>query len=484
MALGCDISGARSHATQRRSLALGGDAINIVGFLLCATLLLARIAHHAVWRDEAQAWLIVQAADSLIDLLILEGEGHPPLYYWILYLTSTLGNDLWLAKIPTVIFSVATLVVVWFFTPFTFVEKLMISLGFFLSWQYGVFSRSYIVGAFFLLLYAVFHDRWREYPVPGGLVLGAASLTHVYFAMAASCLAALSVLLWLREGRALKRIALLTIPFGVCLALSAASVILSIPATETVERITQPAGPQATALLQQMAQAFLEGLPMLGLKPLLVTLVFVLLIACFWRNRLGGLVFLAGAGCIAAVQTMIYGTGRHSGVIYFLFVAVYAIAYSACNKTPARALLALSMLAGLFILPRTLTTPYSAALEAADIITARGLERANWVAYPDAPATATFAALKRSVYGLQCGCEYTYVDWRRRHKAASDAKLGERLQVLLSVESPVYVLVSKPHLDKFLRLARDRAVEQLAETKSAILPSETFVIFKGRGSSR
>jgi hypothetical protein len=41
-------------------------------------------ATHVPWRDEAQAWLQATAPTDLVRLLILPGEGHPPLWFWLL----------------------------------------------------------------------------------------------------------------------------------------------------------------------------------------------------------------------------------------------------------------------------------------------------------------------------------------------------------------------------------------------------------------
>lgn len=40
---------------------------------------------HDPWLDEAQAWLLASSAPNPLDLLILPGEGHPPIWYWLLW---------------------------------------------------------------------------------------------------------------------------------------------------------------------------------------------------------------------------------------------------------------------------------------------------------------------------------------------------------------------------------------------------------------
>src|SRR4051794_26464344 len=61
----------------------GVSLSSLLGFSVFSALLLARIITHSPWRDEAQAWLIAESK-SLPDLLLLPGEGHPPLWYLLL----------------------------------------------------------------------------------------------------------------------------------------------------------------------------------------------------------------------------------------------------------------------------------------------------------------------------------------------------------------------------------------------------------------
>ncbi len=53
--------------------------------VIYAVVQIALAIGHDPWLDEAQAWILASRADSPLDLLILPGEGHPPLWYWILW---------------------------------------------------------------------------------------------------------------------------------------------------------------------------------------------------------------------------------------------------------------------------------------------------------------------------------------------------------------------------------------------------------------
>jgi|GEM_PF-1080964 len=43
---------------------------------------------HVPWRDEGQAWLWATSIDNFREYLIVPGEGHPPLWFWLLKLLS------------------------------------------------------------------------------------------------------------------------------------------------------------------------------------------------------------------------------------------------------------------------------------------------------------------------------------------------------------------------------------------------------------
>lgn len=45
---------------------------------------------HQPWRDEAQAWLWATALSTPAEFLVIPGEGHPPLWYWLLRALSLL----------------------------------------------------------------------------------------------------------------------------------------------------------------------------------------------------------------------------------------------------------------------------------------------------------------------------------------------------------------------------------------------------------
>ena len=80
--------------------------------LLYAALQIALFASHDPWLDEAQAWLWATSVSRPIDFLIIPGEGHPPLWYWLLRLLSVF-LDFNQARILGLLVALANAVLLW-----------------------------------------------------------------------------------------------------------------------------------------------------------------------------------------------------------------------------------------------------------------------------------------------------------------------------------------------------------------------------------
>lgn len=64
-----------------------GRADRIGGVVIVLAYVAVEIAlaiGHQPWRDEAQAWLWAQSLSNFGEFLAIPGEGHPPLWYWLL----------------------------------------------------------------------------------------------------------------------------------------------------------------------------------------------------------------------------------------------------------------------------------------------------------------------------------------------------------------------------------------------------------------
>jgi hypothetical protein len=80
--------------------------------LLYAVLQIVLFASHDPWLDEAQAWLWATSLSRPIDFLIIPGEGHPPLWYWVLRLLSVF-LDFNQARILGLLIALANAALLW-----------------------------------------------------------------------------------------------------------------------------------------------------------------------------------------------------------------------------------------------------------------------------------------------------------------------------------------------------------------------------------
>lgn len=123
------------------------------------------ILNHEMWGDEIQAWLIARDSSSIQDLFKnLRYESHPGLWHIGLYLVSRFTRKpmgmqvfhLLLATIGTYIFVK--------FSPFTKLQKVLFSFGYFSFYEYNIISRSYVLGLVFVFLFCkVFESRKNSY---------------------------------------------------------------------------------------------------------------------------------------------------------------------------------------------------------------------------------------------------------------------------------------------------------------------------------
>jgi hypothetical protein len=97
-------------------------SIYVIYFLVS----LGTLMEHVLWRDEAQAWLIARASNSLPELVSnLRYEGHPILWYLVIWPFAHLSSDPELIKIPTTLFIFVTAITLFKIKRLYQVEKIL-----------------------------------------------------------------------------------------------------------------------------------------------------------------------------------------------------------------------------------------------------------------------------------------------------------------------------------------------------------------------
>ena len=116
-------------------------------FLIYIAVVTVSIFYHELWGDELHSWNIAKASISFSDLISnTRYEGHPPLWYSILWIVSKFTHDVTAIQWVQLIIAISIAFLILFASPFPFVTRMLIPFGYFFLYEYGVFSRNYAIG--------------------------------------------------------------------------------------------------------------------------------------------------------------------------------------------------------------------------------------------------------------------------------------------------------------------------------------------------
>jgi hypothetical protein len=81
-------------------------------------------SHHEIYRDEMRALSIILESNSIPDFFnILKAEGHPALWYIIIYIGWLLIKSPIILNITSLIIAIAAVIIFLFRSPFSFIQK-------------------------------------------------------------------------------------------------------------------------------------------------------------------------------------------------------------------------------------------------------------------------------------------------------------------------------------------------------------------------
>ena len=130
-------------------------------------------AHHEMWRDEIQAWLLARDSTSVIDLFRnLKYEGHPGLWHLCLMPLSRITASPVIMQVFHLMLAATTVYVVTRFSPFSRMQKFLFAFGYFALYEYAVVCRNYAPGLLLLCLFcAHFQHRYAKFLRVGVILL-------------------------------------------------------------------------------------------------------------------------------------------------------------------------------------------------------------------------------------------------------------------------------------------------------------------------
>lgn len=150
----------------------------IVMLLFCvAHVMLSRF--HEAWRDESQAWVLVRNS-SFVDLFrICASEGHPVLWFLILYPFTRAGFSFYNFSYISIIFMTIAVGIWMYKGPFSLPTKLSVVVSPIFFYYNPIICRIYaVLVLLFLLIASIWKNRF-EHPILYGILIALLIQSHV-----------------------------------------------------------------------------------------------------------------------------------------------------------------------------------------------------------------------------------------------------------------------------------------------------------------
>lgn len=146
-----------------------------------AALSLAYLFLHEPWSDETRAWVLVRDTHGLPGLFTeLHYEGHPSLWYLLLYPLAKLGLPLRSMGLLHAALATTGVALLWHKGPFSRLERWLIPFGYFIAFEYDAIPRGYVLVSLLLFLLAALDARRTSSPLLYAAVLAVLANVEVH----------------------------------------------------------------------------------------------------------------------------------------------------------------------------------------------------------------------------------------------------------------------------------------------------------------
>ncbi|MFQ4146460.1 hypothetical protein [Chlorogloeopsis sp. ULAP02] len=456
------------------------------------------LANHEMWRDELQAWLIARDSSSLIDVYNnLKYEGHPGLWHSLLYIITRFTHNPTAMQLLHLL--IATLVIYIFvqYSPFTRIQKVLFTFGYFPFFEYNLISRNYNLGILFLFLFCyLFPRRYHSY-LWLAILLALMLNTNVYIMIIALSLALTLLTEYifdqnLRTSYAHNQknlIFSLTI-FSLGLILSLSQLLRTTTTVTSQSQIgnlgNQVALTQFDLLINSLKklagiitiifQSYIPIPPIFNfhfwnnnifpseISRILSIILLCLAICIFIRKPFVLFFYLSGTlGILLFAYTKIRGVLRHHGHLFILFIACLWLCnyYSDSNWFHGRfqrfvnfwykqknklitSILLLHLFAGIFAFSMDMAYPFSASRDAANFIISNQLNNNVIIGSKDYIMSPLAAHLERKIYYPEVNRFSSFVDWGRRKDVKSQRVIEEVNNFVIQTNNQILLILDSP----------------------------------------
>jgi len=157
--------------------------------LLWFAVVVLGILRHEFWRDEVRALSLARSARSIVDLFaLLKNEGHPCLWYLLLYVGHAVTSSKWVLPIASLAVASAAVLLLIFRSPLPLWLKALFVFGRMPLWECSVMARNYGISILLLFTFAWLCREPRRHPVWMGIVLLCLANTNIHSVLLAGVL--------------------------------------------------------------------------------------------------------------------------------------------------------------------------------------------------------------------------------------------------------------------------------------------------------
>lgn len=463
-----------------------------------------------MWRDELNALAIAWASPTISSLFWhIHREGHPWLWYVILWIPSRFTQSLLVLKVVQGIVSTASILFVALRSPFRTWEKALVLAGYFFVFEYTVLSRMYGVMLLMFVLY-----MWQRTTRPQSPILSAVFLGLIASVDTLGIMLSFALLLEYAYTAFAQRHASPLFSRKTAIYASAVYGTLLLfavwsarPAADISWRTTGRPFKDAKSM-SHLYDAFLHYTilpffpaksprshffwnPDLHLSSLAYTAPMLVILALVYMSFRGRTALLLLMGFTIIEGTMfrhlIYpGYERHFGIVFLAYLAAVWIVRaenpSALLPVPVYFFLAISALSGVWATIGSWKRPFSYDEAAAKWIVANHLENMPLVGEEDTSVIGVAEYLHRPIYQIECECVDTYLLFSSRRDGFTKSDAPRRLLKAAHFyhDAPllfVRVYPMKPDEEEGLK-AEGFQIEPLATFKEAEEIAENFYLYR------
>lgn len=379
------------------------------------------ISNHEPWRDEAQSWLMVREL-SLFDVLrMLPAEGHPPLWYLLIYPFAHAGAPYVVQAYITAAIMIGTVYLLLFRTKLPIYLKLALVFSYFFVFEYAVIARSYCLVAFFITAIIAFYgQRFTRPGLFALLVIGLFNSQMLAFTFAAAVAGVYFLdCFQYREWRRPTVVSFVAMCIGGAYLIP--YIVLSSPTSTSFQNRITDHGEQIKNAIGNAFFTYGEQ----SWALLSLALLCILLLA-----RPKALLILIGglAGVFYILGYKYTGTVRHQGILFLEVLGALGIAYwykddrfspKIKGDVPLISYIVLTLTllfqvrGGVASIGEDAEKPFSDARAAADFLLEHNLEGRPIVGYKAYAASAVVPFLPKGTQFFYPECKQmgSYLDW-------------------------------------------------------------------------